>query len=390
MDKPFPPLRGSPITVKSVFASKTAIGIVLALAAKVFGVAGDDLNSVATHALALWPILVGVLADVGALIARLRLTQFDRSILSRPDFYLQIVSGIATVAAAFGYDLSALQGILAKGIDAWPAIVALAGGLIGIFGSLTAKDKLKISVPKTRILPLLILVSLALPSYAQEPLDTCCAVRIKPTVLTGVAQLWSKNDKLWPQRATLRILFLNGTNNERSKAWREFSEIDALVNLTLVKVSTEPSDIRVQFDITKGHWSYVGTDCRRVKATEPTMNLGLRNLDFRGEWRRVAQHELLHALGFEHEHQSPNSTIPWNKEAVYAYYGQTQGWSRSQIKFQVLDRYTGLNWQGTRFDPTSIMQYPIPGQLTDYKLHVGWISRRSKFDDAELARRYPN
>jgi hypothetical protein len=171
MDKPFyPPLRGSPITVKSVFASKTAIGIVLALAAKVFGVAGDDLNNVATHALALWPILVGVLADVGALIARLRLTQFDRSILSRPDFYLQIVSGIATVAAAFGYDLSALQGILAKGIDAWPAIVALAGGLIGIFGSLTAKDKLKISVPKTRILPLLILgaVSLSMPAFAVE------------------------------------------------------------------------------------------------------------------------------------------------------------------------------------------------------------------------------
>jgi hypothetical protein len=61
-----------------------------------------------------------------------------------------------------------------------------------------------------------------------------------------------------------------------------------------------------------------------------------------------------------------------------------------QIKFQVLDRYTGLNWQGTRYDPTSIMQYPVPGQLTDYKFHVGWISKRSQFDDAELARRYPN
>jgi hypothetical protein len=390
MDHNFPPRRASPITVKSVFASKTVIGIMVALAAKFFGIAEDDISGVVVSATAVWPVIIGIAADVGAVIARMRVTDFDKSIFKRRDFWLQIISAVMTAAAAFGYDLSALEGVISKGLDAWPALVALAAGLFGIFGSLTAKQKLKTSMPKTRILPILILISVSLPSYAQQKLDTCCAVRIKPTVLTGVAQLWSKNDKLWPQRATLRVLFLNGTNNERSKAWREFSEVDALVNLTLVKVSTEPSDIRVQFDVSKGHWSYVGTDCTRIKSPQPTMNLGLRNLDFRGEWRRVAQHELLHALGFEHEHQSPNSTIPWNKEAVYAYYGQTQGWSRSQIKFQVLDRYTGGNWQGTRFDPTSIMQYPVPGELTDYKFHVGWISKRSKFDDAELERRYPN
>jgi hypothetical protein len=389
MDHNFPPRKAAPLTVKSVFASKTVIGIMVALAAKFFGIAEDDLSGVVVTAATIWPVLIGIFADLAAVIARIRVQDFDKSIFKRRDFWLQIISAVMTAAAAFGYDLSALDGVIAKGLDAWPALVALAASLFGIFGSLTAKQKLKGTMPSSRLLPILIFVSLSLPSYAQS-LDTCCAVRIKPTLITGVAQLWSKNDKLWPQRATLRVLFLNGSNSERSKAWREFAEVDALVNLTLVKVSTEPSDIRVRFDISNGHWSYVGIDAKRVKTSEPTINLGLRNLDFRGEWRRVAQHELMHALGFEHEHQSPNSTIPWNKEAVYAYYGQTQGWSRSQIKFQVLDRYTGLNWQGTRFDPTSIMQYPVPGQLTDYKLHVGWISRRSKFDDAELARRYPN
>jgi serralysin len=389
MDHNFPPRKAAPLTVKSVFASKTIIGILVALAAKFVGIAEDDLSGVVVTAAAIWPVLIGIFADLAAVIARIRVQDFDKSIFKRRDFWLQIISAIMTAAAAFGYDLSALDGVIAKGLDAWPAIVALAASLFGIFGSLVAKQKLKGTMPSSRLLPILIFVSLSLPSYAQS-IDTCCAVRIKENMITGVSRLWSKNDKLWPQRSTIRVLFLNGSNSERSKAWREFAEVDALVNLTLVKVSTEPSDIRVRFDISNGHWSYVGIDAKRVKTSEPTMNLGLRNLDFRGEWRRVAQHELLHALGFEHEHQSPNSTIPWNKEAVYAYYGQTQGWSRSQIKFQVLDRYTGGNWQGTRFDPTSIMQYPVPGQLTDYKLHVGWISKRSPFDDAELQRRYPN
>lgn len=235
-------------------------------------------------------------------------------------------------------------------------------------------------------------VALASSTLATEPprLNTCVAVHEKPSMISGVARLWSKNDKLWPQKSTLRVRFLEGSRFQKEKAWREFAEVDALVNLTFVQVTSEPSDIRVTFDLGGGHWSYVGTDNRQQPTNKATMNIGLGTLDPRSDWRRVAQHEMMHAIGFEHEHQSPVANIPWHREAVYAYYGSTQGWSRRQIDFQVLNRETPKAWRGTAFDPASIMEYPIPSQLTRGALVVGWNSKRSALDDGELKRRYPN
>ena len=237
------------------------------------------------------------------------------------------------------------------------------------------------------------LACIAIPSHspATEPprLATCVAVHAKDNFLAGVSRLWSKNDKLWPQRATLRIRFLEGSASQKSKAMREFAEVDALVNLTFVQVATEPSEIRISFDPLGGHWSLVGTDCKKQKPTEPTMNLSLGWFELRSEWRRVAQHELMHAIGFEHEHQSPVAVIPWDRPAVYAYYGSTQGWSKAMIDFNVLNREIPKAWRGTAFDAKSIMEYPIPGELTNFKLTVGWNDKRTASDNAELKRRYP-
>lgn len=132
---------------KSLLTSKTAIGLSVAIAAKLAGAAHDDLSGVVTNAATVALVVTGLLADLGALWARVKVTDFDKSIFLRKDFWLQILSGVMTLAAAFGYDLSALQGIVEKGIEASPAAIALIGTLFGVVGSLMAKKAIRVGTP---------------------------------------------------------------------------------------------------------------------------------------------------------------------------------------------------------------------------------------------------
>jgi len=80
--------------------------------------------------------------------------------------------------------------------------------------------------------------------------------------------------------------------------------------------------------------------------------------------------------------------LVWNKQAVYAYYAHHQGWSKSQVDFQVLNRYSGSEFRGTSYDPTSIMQYPIAQGLAN--ISVGWNTKLSPSDIKFLSTIYPN
>jgi hypothetical protein len=108
------------------------------------------------------------------------------------------------------------------------------------------------------------------------------------------------------------------------------------------------------------------------------------------EYERVVLHEFGHALGAIHEHQSPGAAIPWDKEAVYAYYsGPPNNWSRDDVDVNLFDLYGETTTQFTKFDEQSIMLYPIPEEFTVGDYAVGWNRTLSDTDKAFMGTTYP-
>lgn len=124
-----------------------------------------------------------------------------------------------------------------------------------------------------------------------------------------------------------------------------------------------PSDIRVSF-VGSGYWSYVGTQAKLINPYKQTLNLqGLDKSSFSTEDDGVILHEFGHAVGFEHEHQSPlggcNSQFNWN--FLYT----ALGWSKAEVdrNMRQLDVSSSANGLSTTaFDRKSIMLYSLSPQ----------------------------
>lgn len=195
--------------------------------------------------------------------------------------------------------------------------------------------------------------------------------------------------KQWQAGQELRVQFLDGDQSlhERVKGharrWLDHA------NLALNFGNYPDAEIRITF---RGHSyrSLVGTDAMRLPSPDPTMELGgfTANSDDE-ELRRTVLHEFGHAIGCVHEQASPAAEIPWDNAKVYEYYRQWQGWDDETIYRNVLRRYSGAETKFTEHDPKSVMQYPVPNQLTIGDFEIGWNNDLSELDKSFIARMYP-
>jgi serralysin len=172
------------------------------------------------------------------------------------------------------------------------------------------------------------------------------------------------NAAKWPTGSIITIKFVEGDPTLQARVKKVALEWTKLANVTFDFRIGGNTDMRIAFEQGNGSWSYLGTICRSIPQSKPTMNYGwLTPTSDEAELRRVVLHEFGHALGLIHEHQNPKGGIKWNKDAVKRdLSGPPNRWNDAAIDTNMFKKYTDVT--ATSVDSMSIMMYPIPKSWT--------------------------
>lgn len=185
--------------------------------------------------------------------------------------------------------------------------------------------------------------------------------------------------KMWPNGSTLRVRFLEGTEEQKELATTQARWWQEYANLRFDFNDDPDAEIRIAFDPQDGAWSYVGTDCLSIPKNQPTMNLGFQD-------GGTSAHEFGHAIGLGHEHQNPQGGIEWNEDVVIRDLGGSPNfWTPEQTRHNVIEKYSQDQVNGTQFDPDSIMLYAFPGTWTQSGIATHANDVLSDLDKAFIA-----
>lgn len=215
-------------------------------------------------------------------------------------------------------------------------------------------------------------------------------------------------NRLWEVGKRLRVRFLDahsypdaqqriGLVMDAANEWTQHA------NLSLELSDDEDAELRVSFNPHNGCWSYIGTDAKTVRTSQPTINLSVMGWNkLPADYRKYLLHEFGHAIGCIHEHSTPIARIKWNRPVVYKYYQDNFGWDQAKVDFNVFQVFAQASTNhkaGPRdaivadftpeMDKDSIMVYPIPKDHTQDGYAVEWRGNLSPKDKEFIAEVYP-
>ncbi|KAI1449720.1 Metalloprotease [Annulohypoxylon stygium] len=185
------------------------------------------------------------------------------------------------------------------------------------------------------------------------------------------------------RRLIISVAILNSTSQARDEFVRRTARIwQSYANIKFNFVSSsEPSDIRILYS--NQSWSYVGVDALNYDG-EATMNLKYIEGDDQHNQRTVL-YEFGHALGFEHEHSSPEARIEWDEEAVRERYNRTLTHEEIQRNFFKVAYDATIR---SPYDPKSIMTYSVSQGLVRSGLVPTKLSTKLSHHDKDWARQF--
>lgn len=181
--------------------------------------------------------------------------------------------------------------------------------------------------------------------------------------------------KLWPLGKTLRVCFLDGDAPRKKLLVDTMMQWIAHANLKLdfgaapdYAACTRSWDahIRVTFK-DKGSWAFVGTDAQSITDRSRATFAVAVNSDKpfeqinRPYFVFTVLHEAGHALGLEHEHQSPTAKCDDEFDWTFMkdYLGQ-RGWDAKKVEFNMRAMVAGPRLTVTPYDRKSVMHYSLP------------------------------